>query len=78
MGLFKYINFPAFIISLFIGLIIVYITMPDTKIIYVHPTPENIELIQYKDKTNTCFSLEQLEVKCPMNEKSIIHIPMQA
>ena len=64
MGLFKYINMPAFIISLVIGFFIVYITMPDTKKIYVH-------------KTDTCFSLEQTEVKCPSDTKNIINIPIQ-
>jgi hypothetical protein len=77
MGLFKYLNFPAFIISLIVGFFIVYITMPDSRIIYVYPTPENVSLLQYKDKTDTCFSLEQTEVKCPMDTKNIIDIPIQ-
>lgn len=77
MGLFKYINFPAFIISLVIGFFFVYITVPDKKIIYVYPTPENIDQIQYKDKTNTCFSLEQTEVKCPIMDNNVINIPIQ-
>lgn len=68
---------PAFIISLVIGFFIVYITMPDTKKIYVHPTPENVSVLQYKDKTDTCFSLEQTEVKCPADTKNIINIPIQ-
>lgn len=77
MGLFKYINFPAFIISLVIGFFFVYMTVPDKKIIYVYPTPENIDQIQYKDKTNTCFSLEQTEVKCPIMDNNVINIPIQ-
>lgn len=77
MGLFKYLNFPAFIISLIVGFFIVYISMPDSRIIYVYPTPENVALLQYKDKTDTCFSLEQTEVKCPTDSKNIINIPIQ-
>ena len=77
MGLFKYINMPVFIISLVLGLLAVYYTMPDTRKIYVYPTPENIDILQYKDKTNTCFSLKQTEVKCPINEKEIAKIPVQ-
>ena len=61
MGFFKYINFPVFIISLVIGMYAVYITLPDSRKIYVFPTPENIDLLQYRDKTNTCFSLSQKE-----------------
>ena len=77
MGLFKYINMPVFIISLIVGFIAVYYTMPDNRIIYVYPTPENVHLLQYKDKTDSCFSLEQVEVKCPINENEITKIPIQ-
>lgn len=68
---------PVFIISLIIGFIAVYYTMPDNRIIYVYPTPENVHLLQYKDKTDSCFSLEQVEVKCPVNENEITKIPIQ-
>jgi len=77
MGLFKYIHLPAFIISLIVGFFIVYLTMPDNRIVYVYPTPENVAVLQYKDKTDTCFSLEQTEVKCPTDSKNIIDIPVQ-
>ena len=77
MGVFKYINMPVFIISLVLGLLAVYHTMPDIRKIYVYPTPENVDILQYKDKTNTCFSLKQTEVKCPVNEKEITKISAQ-
>jgi hypothetical protein len=51
--------------------------MPDNRIVYVYPTPENVAVLQYKDKTDTCFSLEQTEVKCPTDSKNIIDIPVQ-
>ncbi len=78
MGLFKFINIPVFIISLAFGLFAVYITMPDTRKIYVYPTPENIHVLQYRDKTNTCFSFKQEEVPCPKNESEISKIPPQS
>ena len=78
MGLFKYINIPAFIISLAFGMFAVYITMPDTRTIYVYPTPENIHVLQYKDKTDTCFTLKQEEVTCPKDHNEISKIPAQA
>ena len=77
MGVFKYINFPVFLISLILGFIAVYYTMPDTRIIYVYPTPENAELLQYKDKASNCYSLVQTEVKCPTNPSEISKTPMQ-
>jgi|UniRef100_A0A6C0DJV0 hypothetical protein len=78
MNLFKYINIPVFLISLAFGLFAVYITMPDTRKIYVYPTPENVALLQYKDKTDTCFSFKQTEVTCPKNENEISKVPAQS
>ena len=78
MGLFKYIKLNVFIISLAFGLFAVYITMPDLRKIYVYPTPENIDILQYKDKSNTCFKYKQTEVECPTNEAEIAKIPIQS
>ena len=77
MGLFNYVNMPLFIISLIVGFFAVYITLPDQRIVYVYPTPENIELLQYKDKTDTCFSFSQEKVTCPTDEKKITVLPSQ-
>jgi hypothetical protein len=78
MGFFKYVNFTVFLLSLAFGLFAVYITAPDTRKIYVYPTPENVDVLQYKDKTSTCFSFKQKEVSCPKNESEITKIPAQA
>jgi hypothetical protein len=56
----------------------VYITMPDNRKIYVYPTPEIINVLQYKDKTDTCFTFQQKEVACPKNEKDIFIISPQS
>ena len=78
MGLFKYVKLNVFIISLAFGLFAVYITMPDTRKIYVYPTPENIDVLQFKDKTDTCFQFKQNEVDCPKNDNEITKIPVQS
>ena len=78
MGLFQYIKLNVFIISLAFGLLAVYITMPDTRKIYVYPNPENIDVLQYKDKTDTCFKFKQNEVACPKNDSEITKIPVQS
>ena len=78
MGLFQYIKLNVFIISLAFGLFAVYITMPDTRKIYVYPTPENIDVLQYKDKTDTCFKFKQNEVACPKNEAEITKLPVKS
>ena len=75
--LMKFINVPIFIISLAFGLFAVYITTEDKRKIYVYPTPENIDLIQYRDKTGSCFKMEQSKVSCPKNETEISKVPAQ-
>jgi hypothetical protein len=77
MGFFKYINFPVFLISLAFGIFAVYITLPDTRKIFVYPTPENVSILQYKDKADTCFTFKQKEVSCPKSENEITRIPAQ-
>ena len=78
MNLFKYVRLDVFILSLAFGLFAVYITMPDTRKIYVYPTPENADILQYKDKTDTCFTFKQTEVTCPTNKSEISKVPMQS
>ena len=77
MNLLKYINIPVFIVSLALGIMAVYITAPPTRQILVYPTHENSGLIQYRDKTKTCFSVEEQAVKCPANPYKISKIPIQ-
>ena len=71
MGLLKYINIPLFVISLAIGLFFVYIYQADKRTIYVYPKPDNVELIQYKDKAGTCFNVKQASVKCTAGTSTI-------
>ena len=76
IGLKKYINMKVFFFTLSIGLFLNYITLHPPKIVYIYPTPENYNNIQYKDSSNTCFSIKSEEVLCP--EKNLISkIPFQ-
>ena len=77
-NIFKYINVPVFVISLAVGIFMDYVTMPNNRIIYVYPTPENVDILQYKDKSETCFQVKESEVTCPSNEKDIASIPVQS
>jgi hypothetical protein len=79
MSLFrKYIDFKIFLFSLAFGLFAVYMTAPTMRKIYVYPSPENISILQYKDKADKCFSFQQTQVKCPGDKSHISTIPMQA
>ena len=76
MGLLKYINVPIFIISLALGLFFVYVYQGEKRKIYVYPKPDNVDYIQYKDATGTCFNVNQSKIKCPA-DKDISTIPAQ-
>ena len=73
----KYIDAKTFILSLAIGLFLVYLTKPIPKIIYIYPTPSNINNIKYKDKAGNCFKFRANEVQCPSDKKLIKSIPFQ-
>ncbi len=73
----KFINVPVFIISLAIGLFITYAIAPKPDIIYVYPTPDNMDKIQYKDKSGTCFGFKHREVACPQDKSAIKQYPLQ-
>jgi len=78
MNISKYINIYVLIVSLAFGIFAVYITAPDKRKIVVYPTHENAGILQYKDKTNSCFSVIEQEVKCPANDNDIAKVPVQA
>ena len=67
----KFINVPIFIISLAVGLFVVYISMPPTQVIYVYPNPENEDKVLFKDKADNCFHFTSREVECPNDDKKI-------
>lgn len=77
MRVFKFIDLRIFLISLVIGIFAVYMTMPDTRKIYVYPTPDNVDILQYRDKTNACFSVKQKEVACSNKISDIINLKPQ-
>ena len=74
----KYINIPVFILSLAIGIFLVYVYVPEERTILVYPTPENVNLIQYKDITGNCFHFKKEEVECPTDSSKISKIPAQS
>jgi hypothetical protein len=73
----KFISFPLFLTSLAIGLLFVYLLNPTPTTIFVYPTPDNEQLVQYVDKTKNCFQFEHEEVTCPENKTEIKNIPFQ-
>ena len=77
MNIGKFIDFKIFFISLAVGILFVYLYQPPATIIYVYPTPDNINKLEIKDKADNCFNYEAIEVSCP-DKNSIEHIPLQS
>ena len=67
----KYFSFPFFIVSLAIGLLFVYLSVPPPTVIYVYPTPDNVDNIEYKDKSGSCFQFDAQQVACSQHAKTI-------
>ncbi len=72
MNILAYINFPVFILSFLFGMLAVYWTAPKSRMIEVTPSPENVDQIQYRDKTDHYFQFKEVPVKCPANTSEII------
>jgi hypothetical protein len=73
----NYVSLPIFLVSFAIGLFCVYVIGPESKNIYVYPSPQNYMKNQYKDISNQCFEFKPIETKCPINPFSIKTIPIQ-
>lgn len=75
--IFDNISLPIFLVSFAVGLFFAYVMGPDMKVIYVYPTPENVNNILFKDKADNCFQFKKVNVECPKNEGMISSIPIQ-
>ena len=73
----KFINFPVFLTSFIVGVIFIHLSSPATTTVFVYPTPDNIEHIEYIDKAGTCFQYKHTGIECPKDKKQITNIPPQ-
>jgi len=78
LNVLKFFKAKAFIISLAIGIFFVYISSPEPQILYIYPTPDNVDKILYKDKTDTCYKLKANKVECPNRPSEIMRYPIQS
>ncbi len=73
----KFVNIPVFIASLALGLFFVYVYVPDSKTIYVYPTPQNVSEMQYKDIVGNCYHYVEQQVDCPSDTQLSV-VPPQS
>ena len=67
----KYIDSSYFLISLSVGIFLVYILSYQPLVIMRFPTPDNENDTIYKDKNETCYKYQSKEVDCTMRAKDI-------
>jgi len=57
-----------FMVSLALGLFYVYLS-DDKPVIVIYPTPDILDLFQYRKKSGDCFSYELQQVDCPIDSQ---------
>tara|TARA_B110000967_G_C18719716_1_gene476989 strand:+ start:185 stop:436 length:252 start_codon:yes stop_codon:yes gene_type:complete len=75
MNILSVIDLRWFIISLGIGLLVVYLTIPKPTVILKYPTPDNSDTLVFTDDTDNCYKFKTKEVTCP--NKNIEELPIQ-
>jgi hypothetical protein len=75
--MFGIIDTRLFLISFFIGIFFAYISDPQQKVIYIYPSPDNVDNVVYKDEADNCFKFSHEEVDCPFYAKDMGKIPSQ-
>ena len=55
----------VFVASFLLGGILVYFTAAPTETVFVYPTPDNVQHIEYVDKAGTCYRYNARKIKCP-------------
>ena len=76
-NIFKFFNFKYLILGIFFGMLALHYSDNEKRVIHVYPTPENINIIQYKDGADNCFTYENIIVDCPTDPDEIHSIPVQ-
>jgi hypothetical protein len=60
-----YINWKYFVVFLFLGIILVYLTVPKTDVVFRFPSPDNAGRFVYKsDDKHSCYKYSSTRVDC--------------
>jgi hypothetical protein len=77
LQVFKYFNLKFLILGILFGVLAVHFSDNEKRVIHVYPTPENVDVIQFKDSADNCFNFENIIVDCPSESNKINTIPVQ-
>ena len=73
----KFLDIKYFLASFALGIFFVYITYDENRKVYVYPSPENTNIIQYQDKADECFEFQETPTQCPKDKKQIFEVMPQ-
>ncbi len=72
-----FVRFPALIVGLGLGFILLRMYAIDRPIFYKWPSPDNVGKVTYKDKNGVCYQYQGDIVDCSTNKDKIRPIPLQ-
>ena len=58
------ISWFAFFTSFLLGIIFIYLSKPELKIVKISPTPDNEKSVLYKNNAGTCYEYHSHETPC--------------
>jgi len=73
----KFLKLHVFILGFLIGIVFVRLSSPEHNTVFVYPTPDNINHLEYKDKADNCFAYNVKKVTCPKKKNNIKNMPVQ-
>lgn len=76
-SIFKFFNFKFLLLGIIFGFFALKYSDNEKRVVRVWPTPENIDVIQYKDSADNCFNFENIAIDCPSDPDQINSIPIQ-
>jgi len=62
---FDFLNVPVFLVSLAIGVFFTYVFQEPPRVVFRHPTPENIETTTFRNAQGTCYRYRMRPGTCP-------------
>jgi hypothetical protein len=73
----KHIDWLYFITGIVAGSILVYVYIPEKKVIVKYPHPETINANIYRDTNGVCYKFNSKEVSCSDYADKMIPYPLQ-
>ena len=72
-----FVRFPALIVGVVLGFILLRMFAIDRPIFYKWPSPENAGKVTYKDKNGVCYSYKSDVVDCKAKGINVKPLPLQ-